>query len=71
MAGIISNCISLIILRPGKGKTFPNKNNRADFSGEKQYNEAFQSEPFFEKTQKSFKLNLVLVVVLVLKSEAL
>ena len=46
------NFRSLIILQPGKSQTFSNKNNPTNFSGEKQYNEAFQVEYFLKIRDK-------------------
>ena len=42
----LSNFRSLIILQPGKGKTFSNKNNHTNFSGEKRNNGSFKVEYF-------------------------
>ena len=60
-----------IILRSGEGLTSFNKNNRANFSGEKKGNEAFRGIYFLRICEKYLKSNVVLVVVLVLESKGL
>ena len=66
----LSNVKSFIILLSGEGLTSFSINNRTNFFGEKKLNEAFLFV-FFLRTRKNLKLNLVLTLVLVLKSEAL
>ena len=51
----------------GEGLTSFTNNNRTNFLGEKMENEVF-GVSFFENTGKNLKLNLVLVLVLVIKS---
>ena len=46
-----------------------NIDNSTIFSDEKKYNEAFRSVYFLRIREKNFKLNVVLVIVLVLKSK--
>ena len=67
----LSNVGSFIILLPGEGLTSFNKYNSANFSGEKKYNQAFRGVYFFYNTRENIKSNLVLVVVLILKSKVL
>ena len=58
------NVRSFIILRSGEGLSSFNKNNRANFSGEKKENEAFQGIYFLRICEKNLKSNVVLVLVL-------
>ena len=67
----LSNVKSFIILRSEEGVTSFTKGNRANFSGEKWYNEAFRGAYSLRRREKNFKSNLVLVVVLVLESKGL
>lgn len=56
------------------GLTSFNRVNSADVSGENKYNKAISGVPgclFFDITQKNFQSNLVIVVVLILKSNGL
>ena len=61
---------TFIILQTEEGVTSFNKNNLANFSGEKKkYNQAFQSV-YIYKYSKNVKLNLALVVILYLLLES-
>ena len=66
----LSSFRSCIILRSGEGLTSFNKNNSANFSGEKKA-EGSSRGVYFLKIREKTKLNLVLVVVLVLEWIAL
>ena len=55
---------SFIILRSGEGLISFNKNNRAKFSSEQKYNEAFWGVYVLGNRRKKIKSNLVLVDVL-------
>ena len=61
----LSDVRSFIILLSGEGLTSFNNDNSANFPGEKKYNEAFRGVYF------NIKSNLVIVVVLFLKSKVL
>ena len=68
----LSNVRRLTILRSGKVFTSSNKDNTANFYGEKKCNEAILfSFFFFDNNQKIFRSNLVLEVVFVPESEGL
>ena len=67
MKEVLSSCYNLL---SGEGLTSCSINNRTNFFGEKMENEVFGAS-FFENTHKNFKLNLVLVLVLDIKSKAL
>ena len=62
---------SFIILRSREGLTFFKVDNSFIFSNEKKVQWSFPGCLFFENTRKNFKLNLVLVVVLLLESKGL
>ena len=55
----------------GDSLTSFNQDNSANFFGEEDAQWSYPGCPLFENTRKNFKLNLVLAVVLVLKSKAL
>ena len=55
----------LITMRSGQGFTSSNKDNSANFSGEKKYNDAFRGVCFYTARKKTFhESNLVFIVVL-------
>ena len=61
----------LIFLRLGDSLTSFNKDDTTNFYGEKDVQRSCPGCLLFENTRKNFKLNLVLVVVLVLESKGL
>ena len=67
----LSNVRRLTILRSGKVFTSSNKDNTANFYGEKKCNEAILFSFFLDNNQKIFRSNLVLEVVFVPESEGL
>ena len=67
----LSNVRRLTILRSGKVFTSSNKDNTANFYGEKKCNEAILFFFFLDNNQKIFRSNLVLEVVFVPESEGL
>ena len=65
----LSNVRSFIIAR--EGVTSFNTDNSAIFSNEKRYNEGLVGVYFLRIREINFKLNLVLVVILVVESKGL
>ena len=61
--------IVFIILRLGDSLTFFNQDNSANFLVKKMCNEAIRGVSYLKIREKNFKLNVVLAVVLVLKSK--
>ena len=51
--GGLSNVRSFSILQSGEGSTSFNKDNSANFSGEKKYNEEFQGVYFLTRREKT------------------
>ena len=66
----LSNVTRFIILRSEDGLTSFNKDNSAKFLVNHKYNEAFRGDYFRIIRDKKIQSNLVLVVVLVLESQA-
>ena len=67
----MSQVLSFSNLERAYNVTSFNKNIRTNFSGDKKkYNDAFWGVYFLRMREKKFKLNLILVVVLVFGSKA-
>ena len=64
------NVRNFIILQSGEGVTSFTKGNSANFSTENG-KISFPGSLYFKNTRKSFKSNLVLIVVLILESKGL
>lgn len=63
--------IGFTILWLGDNLTYFNKDNSANFFGQKDVQEAVQGVYYLRKRKKTLSLNLVLVVFLVLESKVL